>query len=52
MHSTKSWELLIDRATFPFLRIEYDAETAIPLQHGSVLLQWTDSDMSKAKELL
>ena len=54
MHGTKSWELLMDRATLAFsvLRVGYHVETAVPLQHGSVLLQWTDWDMSKAKEPL
>lgn len=37
---------------FSVLRLGYDVETAVPLQHGSVLLQWTDWDISKAKEPL
>jgi len=44
MHGTKNWELLMDRATLTVsvLRVGCDVEAAIPLQHESVLLQWTD----------
>lgn len=54
MHGTKRWELLMDRAslTSSVLRVGYGVETAVPLQHGSILLQRTDWNMSKAKEPL
>lgn len=49
-HGTKYWEMLMHRAALTFSG--YDVETAVPLQHESVLLQWTAWDVGKAKEPL